>query len=412
VSSEADDRGIQFYAAVAVLSAVCFNFALAIVNANISLSSRHVIAAEGAIFVFVHILLLRRYRPAMGVWYALMCVLTAIAAARWSWMGHIDPKSLRDTLLIPTFLCLGVVAGTASLNRVFVIVHCLVVAVALVELLTPDLYSAFVNVKQYYISTRGFGEGSFWNQNSDLFVSATRPTERAFFPSLGTYRASSLFLEPVSLGNYCILITAFLCARFSSLGVGTIMFMAVSNLMLVIASDGRLAVVTSAALIIVAMFARLLPYLSVLYLPGAVAIAFAVHGLTGWEEGQDNFTGRVGLTAELLGKMPLSEYLGVGEGGQSFDSGLAYLIQTQTVAGVIILWFFLNFGIREDTPEQARAKHTVLVYIAVTMMVSYSFLTIKTAALAWFFIGAMQAAALSPYAAARLHGTGRSGGTW
>jgi putative polymerase len=73
------------------------------------------------------------------------------------------------------------------------------------------------------------------------------------------------------------------------------------------------------------------------------------------------------------------------------DSGIAYLIATQSIVGVLVLWVFLALLGREQTLEQARFKTGALIYVALTMLVSYSLFTIKTAALLWFVFGALQA---------------------
>jgi putative polymerase len=51
---------------------------------------------------------------------------------------------------------------------------------------------------------------------------------------------------------------------------------------------------------------------------------------------------------------------------------------------------FIVFCSREDTTEQVRFTHAVCLYLALTLMVSFAFLSIKTAALLWFIYGALQ----------------------
>jgi putative polymerase len=77
---------------------------------------------------------------------------------------------------------------------------------------------------------------------------------------------------------------------------------------------------------------------------------------------------------------------------KSMDSGVAYLIMTQSVLGLLLLWAYVAWGAREDTAEQVRFTHTLSLYLALSMMVSYSFLTIKTGAVLWFIQGALQGA--------------------
>jgi putative polymerase len=72
------------------------------------------------------------------------------------------------------------------------------------------------------------------------------------------------------------------------------------------------------------------------------------------------------------------------------DAGVAYLITTQSLPGLLLIWAYIGWGGREDTPEQVRFTHGLSLYLALSMMVSYSFLSIKTGALLWFIQGALQ----------------------
>ena len=58
-----------------------------------------------------------------------------------------------------------------------------------------------------------------------------------------------------------------------------------------------------------------------------------------------------------------------------------------------MLWMFIVFAGKEDTAAQARHTHALCVYLALTMMISFSFLSIKTAALLWFVQGCLQGSA-------------------
>ena len=72
------------------------------------------------------------------------------------------------------------------------------------------------------------------------------------------------------------------------------------------------------------------------------------------------------------------------------DSGITYLILTQSLPGVLLLWLFIVYSGADATAEQVRYSHALCLYISLSMLVSYAFLTIKTASLAWFIQGALQ----------------------
>lgn len=392
----AQERGevmIGRMAALIIVAATSFNFVLALINQHVmGIGGAHVMAAEGMILIAVHALVLFNFREGLRPWYTLIWLVTGIAMARWAWTGHVDPKGLRDMLIIPTFIALGVVASRTSLNRLVIGLQLVIFIVAMFELFATDLYSSMVGVRQYYINTRGVDEASFWNTSSELFISATRPQERFAFGFLGNHRVSSIFLEPVSLGNYAIIISAFICARFRQLSWREIAFLAVTNFGLIVACDGRLALVSSFAILVIAVMAPHIPRLGVLYPLGVIGLAFVLLNVIGITAGTDDFPGRVASTAKFLQNMSWREYFGVGgaEPPGLPDSGIAYVVFTQSFVCALVMWFFINAFLKENTAEQARMKHTMLIYFVLTMTVSNSFLSIKTAALAWFLLGFVQ----------------------
>ncbi len=381
--------------AALVVAAVTFNAFLAAVNAHVTgLTPAIVIAAEVLIVAAAHVVVLAHFRAAMAPWYALIVVMVVCAIVRSFGLGEIDIKSLRDVLLIPTFVLLGMTFDRRYLVHVVIVVQALVLAVLLLEGLATDGYSALFKVQDYYVNTRGYSQEDFWNKESDLYVSATRPDER-FFGFIDLHRMSSLFLEPVSLGNYCIIVCGFICARYHALGPAARAFLIVGVLMALIGSDGRLAALSCIAIIVVTAVAPRLPANISLAYPFAVtAIAFALVWMAGWRAGSDDFPGRIAHTVELLQKYDVEEFLGISDRFLSVavDSGLAYLITTQSLFGTMAIMALIILSSREDHAEQTRYTHAISLYLAFTMMVSFSLLTVKTAALLWFIHGSLQGA--------------------
>ena len=207
-------------------------------------------------------------------------------------------------------------------------------------------------------------------------------------------------MEPVSLGNYCIIIVAFLCATFERIGWLARGFLIVGTLVLLVGCDGRLASISSAIIIVAAGIATRLPSRSALiYLPAAVAGALVGSQVLGFEPGSDDFSGRIAYTFALLGAFDVSELLGVPQEAdltQAFDSGISYLILTQSVLGLIFAWIFIVFASAENNKTQVRFTHALCIYLSLTMMVSYSFFSIKTAALLWFIHGSFQRVEMLP----------------
>lgn len=380
---------------ILVVWATLFNAVLAIINGHVvALSSGAVIAAEVGTVALAHVLVLREFRQEMMVWYALLAAFVILFMVRSLLTGDPQVVYLRDVLLIPTFILLGMTSRRDDLTPLICFVHLIVIVVMLYEALDTAGYAKLFEVQNYYINTRGYDYEMFWNEESDLFVSATRWQDRFFLPFLGLHRLSSIFLEPVSLGNYCVFITIYFCARFSSLSAVERWFLGLGNVAVLIGSDGRFAATSSLIIILGAMLATKLPRRSaVLYLPGVVLAAIILTRLAGLHSGSDDFPGRIAYTVELLLRSDLADFAGLSSKAtieEAVDSGIAYIIMTQSIIGLSMVWIFVILGAREDRPEQIRYTHGLCIYLALALMVSASVFTIKTAALLWFAHGSLQ----------------------
>jgi len=390
-----DSAGLRVVPALLLILAVLFNPLLAIVNAHVTpLNQASVVGAELALVIAAHIVAGLNYRPQMLTWYALVAVLLVFATYRWIALEQVEAKYLRDVLLIPTFIVLGMTFDKRNLTRVVLAIHAIMLIVLVLEAVNTAAYSDLFRIQDYYISTRGYEVADFWNKQSDLYVSATRPDSR-MFSFIDLHRLSSIFLEPVSLGNYCVIVTAFVCARYSRLSVTARAFLIGGTLVALVECDGRLAAAASILIIAASLAAPYLPrHSALMYLPGAVGAAFLLTSLGHFQPGEDNFSGRIAHTVDLLSQFGLDEYLGVSDQpkllSQAVDSGVAYLIITQSVLAFAALWTFIVLGSAERNREQIRFTHATAIYLSLVMMVSYAFLTIKTAALLWFIYGALQ----------------------
>ena len=246
--------------ALVLVAAVSFNAALAIVNAHVGhLSPGIVIAVEATIVVIAHGVALSRYSDEMDAWYVLLALMVITFLIRSAATGTVDPKLCRDVILIPTFIVLGLSSPRRTIDRTVLVLLALVTAVALLEALLPGVYTWLFDVPGYYINTRGNTVDEFDNTDSDLFISAVRPGER-MFAFIDMPRLSSIFLEPVSLGNFCSIITAFVCARYSALTIPQRVASIAAIIFLLIGCDGRLATATIAAIAAMSLIAASLSF--------------------------------------------------------------------------------------------------------------------------------------------------------
>lgn len=379
--------------ALIVIAAVSFNALLAIVSSHVvRLSPEAVILAEVSLLSAAHILALLKYRSEMAPWYLLLGLLFLLFLGRSLVTGHAEPKFIRDVVIIPTFIILGIASNSGQLDRTISIILIIVVVMGLVEAIFPQIYANTFNIKDYYEQTRGYTSEDFFNKNSSLFVSATRPQTR-MFEFVDMPRLSSIFLEPVSLGNYCTIMVAYFCARFSSLSKLAVFTGILAVTFLIIGCDGRLASVSAVLIIAICILAPYMPPFSgALYLPVVLIAALIVIPFLNPDAGADDFSGRVAFSLDLLSQFTLPDLLGYSDKflEKAVDSGIAYLILTQSLIGTVLIWFFIACLSTQKNEEQVRYTLSLLLYMALAMMVSYSTLTIKTASIAWFIHGVLQ----------------------
>ena len=119
------------------------------------------------------------------------------------------------------------------------------------------------------------------------------------------------------------------------------------------------------------------------------------------------------MIGQKLGRYEILDWLGLSDRFlvPAADSGIAYMIATQSFIGVLLFWLLVVSSAQERRPEQAKFIHALCLYIVLTMLVSYSLFSIKTAALVWFIHGSLQMASVVGVAATarprrKVHGSG------
>ena len=383
---------LRFIVASCLATSVGFNFVLCFVDSNlVELNQSHVVASELVLISTALLLAVLSWHPLMRSWLH----FAACTVVWWLMLGllrgELDPKYARDIVVIPVFVMLGISASTdPRLARKWLPFHLLIFVVMVYEALYPSSFTSLFNVKQYYIHTRGFQASDFWNPDLELFVSATRPDERHLFPSLPFHRLSSVFLEPVSLENYVVVIAVFLVAFRHRLAPWLFWTFLVTDVALLVGSDGRFGASLCVVLALVALFGKQLSRSAPMAaLPVAILSVLAAVAMFGFESGSDDFRGRIAYTAELLGALGALDLMGLSSSlvKASADSGIVYLIVAYSILGVALGWVFI-FG---TFPSQASVA-TVLrcgaaIYLSGNLMVSASVFSLKTAALLWFIVG-------------------------
>ena len=170
-----------------LIGAVCFNAILSIINGHfVTLARAHVVLAEVAVYAGALAIILFRADRKMWPWFLLTLFIVLVGLLTSLGSGVLNAKYIRDVLAIPVFIMLGMTYRSKTFLQPFSILHTIVFLVAVLEVVSPDAYGELFRVLNYYVNTRDFTADSFWNTESTLFVSATRPGARSSASLTGT----------------------------------------------------------------------------------------------------------------------------------------------------------------------------------------------------------------------------------
>ena len=392
-------------AALLLLFAVGYNFVLAIVNAQLfSIGPSAAYAAELIAYAGCFVLGVGTLdRNGMALLLAGIGGVVLVNLARTLAVWEVDLKFLRDALVPFAFLMLGT-AYRGSLPKLALWLALIVVLVAALEITFPTLYGDLVDPRSYFINTRGASEEDFWNPDSNLNVNATRPGERIWLAGMTLPRASSIFVEPVTMGNFIIFFAAVALTFRRAMGVGGQALSLLAVLFLLIASDGRLATATCLMMLaLVPLFRRLDQSLSWLVFAGVMVGGWLLVTLAGVDAYEDTMLGRIFVTVDALTNMSPRAWLGLDLGAPYTysDSGIAYFIASQSVATVLAFLVGYAFLLQMPTAHGQLFKNLFIFAFALSLLVSNSYFSIKTGALWWFACGYLWQVQAARVAAAR-----------
>lgn len=367
-----------------VLGSLLFNFALAFVNTNaFRISESLVILSEMALL-----------SAALFLVFSRNSVLLLLLLLYFSYMGlilalrpELDLKAIRDFLIPIVFYLIGRnFRRIEDADKLVWICTIVVLAVGFFEFIFLDIYTRIVSIFDYYVARGTLTADSNFVEGSNLFVSSTRIGGRNFLAFLGNVRASSVFLEPVTMGNF----GAFLClwALFRS-GMRHRMLMFAAAFAAVVLPDARFGMLVCFALVAAAMLGHFLPRISWWALPVLVVFALALYG--GWSTAigwTDDLGGRLVHASQLLQQVTPEMLFGVARNIPFLaDNGFAYSLGQIGAVGLIALWTAYMFAPIEDR-RAIQFKALAATYIALLMTISNSFYSIKLAALFWVAAGA------------------------
>lgn len=314
----------------------------------------------------------------LGVFLSYMAMIMAMRPL-------IDPKAVRDFLIPIAFYALGrTYADPRIADRAALISGLIVVGFGLFEYFFLDIYLQYFNIIAYYVA-RGTVAANTVSEGQTLFASGIRPTARNILPFLGQHRVSSVFLEPVSAGNFGAIVYMWALFRRDMRWRWTTLATGVVAIAL---SDARFGLNVCFVITALWLVPWRMPRLVWFVMPFAWLLGLGIYGMMSAQvDWDDNFGGRLLWTARLLtsldwrgvfGISPLTPFLA--------DSGYAYMLNELGIFGVLGFWALFIY-IKENNAYAWRFKMFAATYFCLNLLISNSLFSIKTAALLWFMLG-------------------------
>ena len=371
-----------------LIATLTFNAVLCFINTRVAdVSDTMVMGAEEILVVTALALGLGRdARP-----YVVLGVFLSYAALLMALRPLLDPKAVRDFVIPIAFYLLGRRWGDPRMaDRVALLGGLIVLVFGVFEATALETYVDYFNIAKYYVARDGAAavdaaQAGPGTQTSALFVSGFRWDARTILPFLGPHRSSSVFLEPVSMGNFGAILYLWALYRKEMTGRWLTMVIGLGAIVLADARFGLYVCVLGTAAF--ALAPRILPpwWFS---LPFVMMSGFAIYGFTSPEvDWTNDFAGRMLWTARLITSLSDRAIWGLStEKPFLADSGYAYSLNQIGLIGVFGLWALFIFMPLQNEGAW-RFKCCAATYICLLLVISGSVYSIKTAALLWFMLG-------------------------
>lgn len=392
MKSLSDKQRIDYPILAITLFSVLYNCILAYINHNIMpLSVSHVVLCEGLMMISSVAFIFKKGIYEEDLPIVLFLAFTLIVTIYITVLNRVTfIDQFRNVLIIFAFAGIGSWASERTVRLIFRIACFMVLLFLICEVVSTPFYVSLFHPGEYFENTRGIKQASF--NSTGLFANALGFQGRFSF-GLIDHRSSSIFLEQVSLANFCGVIVIYLLSFWPKLGkIEKALFISTVALIL-LTNDTRTMLIFSCVCIAgYFLFPKIPKAFNLILMPLIILIGFFVHFMKPDEVG-DNFTGRIGVTVKKMLDLDIQSMLGlsISRIGEFADSGYVYLIYSSTIFGLIIFWLFVCLYPAGTTPAQRRCAHSLSLFIFLNMMIGgTAIFSIKIAGLLWLLVGYMR----------------------
>lgn len=374
---------------IILIAATTYQAFLALINAQlIRMTATLVGVAEFIIYLTCVVVLIRRIQPEIVVTTILiMAYLFALAIFR----NEVELRGFRDVMIPILFYWLGRnVNDIRYADKILKIVILIVLFFGFFELFFLDWYSRLFDIFSYYVNLGSYTVSTNFTTGSMLGLNGIRPEGigRTILPAVfSNHRISSVFLEPISLGNFSVIVAAWGLSKHREEYREMLFFVGAAILMIALA-DSRYGMITVAVLCVF----RLLPLgrsqIVVSMLPLLGILMLVLIGLFYQGPYADDIIGRLYGSGHELLKFNTEMVLGLTGFNRFFgDMGYATMLTRDGILLCIFLWFAF-WMIRMQDARGDRFRAYIAIYIALILTVSgTSLFALKSAGMLWFLVG-------------------------
>lgn len=311
--------------------------------------------------------------------------------------GFIDLKSARDLIIILLFFWLGFSCSTPNLvDKILTCILIIAIGLGLFEWLALDIYVRFFHTYSYFLNQSGIGaSGGTIFENQALTLNGFRPDGigRTILPWVfGSHRISSISLEPVSLGNFAVIVLIWAICR-ESLRDRQTLFYLFSVIFLISLADSRFGLAMSGILLFIRLIWPLRAYGCLAFAPWVMMIGLCVYSNFFFDGTySDSFIGRLTHTGRVLSHLNISDILGMQTPFKFYgDIGYAYILTRFGLFYLLFSWLMF-WRIPLYSPQAIRVRGLATLYIAMILSISgTSLFALKSAGFLWFILGVVSA---------------------
>lgn len=377
-----------FIVAIAVLS-VTYNAILAYANAHVAPMGFAIVAAvEMGLLLMCLLYTLRKglYSEDLSI-LSFLFIAVVFAAYMSVANSTVYIDFFRNVLIICCFAMVGSWVNERTVLVAFY-VSCVIVSIFLLcEVLSLDLYAFIFKPGLYFENTRGIKQPTY--SSSGLFANALGFKGRLTFGIID-HRASSIFLEQVSLSNFAGVAMIYCIYFWQRLKVLTRLLLVVMIAFILLTTASRTMLIFSGVCVFGYVLFPLIPKLWNLLMMPLMLFGGLLLVILDPDAQGDNIQGRVVLTMRHLFETDVYAMLGFAarQAAGFADSGYVYIIYASTLPGLVVYWLFVTLYPAGETAQQRRLGHALAIFLSLNLMIGATpVFSAKIAGLLWLLIG-------------------------